>query len=159
MEPDSSPPPSLDDLLEAPLPEPVSLAPATTAWTVAFVVFALLALLAAYLVWRRWRRNRYRREGLVALDEIDAANDLAQVPVLVKRVALEAWPRSDVAGLTGEAWLQFLDASFAGSGFADGPGRVLPDLAYASDVEPAGPERAALLTLVRTWIRTHRRAS
>ena len=55
---------------------------------------------------------------------------VAEIPVLVKGIALAFGPRSEVASLTGDAWLQFLDRSYGGSGFTEGPGRLLPTIAY-----------------------------
>ena len=67
--------------------------------------------------------------------------------------------RIDVAGLNGEPWLQFLDESYRGRDFTEGPGRLLPTLAYASfaNVERiADEELDGLVRLVRQWIRRHR---
>ena len=60
---------------------------------------------------------------------------------------------------TGEAWLRFLDRSYGGKGFSEGPGRRLPTIAYATParaVELPDDEQAALFRLVRRWIRRHR---
>ena len=145
--------PSLDALVEIRLPEPISNAPATPAWTVLFVALALLLAIAIWLVARWWRRNAYRREALRYVDTIEQDGRAWELPVLVKRVALEAWPRKRVAGLTGDGWLAFLDESYGGTGFTQGAGRVLPDLAYGDRKTEASP---ALLQVVRTWIRKHR---
>ena len=72
-----------------------------------------------------------------------------ELPALVKRVALQAWPREQVASLTGADWLAFLDESYGGDGFANGPGRCLSDLAYG------GGDGADAAVLVREWIRRH----
>ena len=133
------------------LPEPVSYAPQTVGW---WILFAILALLLAVAIWyavRRYRRNAYRRLALARLASVPLAN----LPTLVKRTALDAYPRTDVASLADDEWLAFLDASYGGRGFREGPGRVLPALAYdAPDVPPADAE--ALVSLVERWIRTHR---
>ena len=57
---------------------------------------------------------------------------VGRLPRLVKQTALAFRPRTEVAALSGEPWLQFLDASYGEKGFTEGPGRLLPKLAYAS---------------------------
>jgi len=148
--------PSLDALRGIRIPEPVSMAPQTAAWWVLFAVLALLVIVLALLAVRRWRKNQYRRDALTRLDGL-GPDELAQLPELVKRVALDAWPREEVARLSGEPWLAFLDRSLGGgTAFTAGPGRVLPALAYDGDLSPTGAASDELVALVRTWIRKHK---
>ena len=83
----------------------------TVGW---YAVFGLLAVVTGWWVYgrlRRFRKNRYRRFALAELAVIEQeiqqpgkrAKALAEIPVLLKRTALAAFPRSDVAGLSGEA--------------------------------------------------------
>jgi hypothetical protein len=148
--------PTLDALRGLHLPEPVSNAPQTTAWWVLFAVLAVLLVVLAVVAVRRWRRNRYRRDALARLDALGAMG-LGDLPHLVKRVALDAWPREQIASLTGAPWLAFLDRSLGGgTAFQEGPGRHLPALAYGGPPQLGEVERRALVALVRTWIRKHR---
>jgi len=158
---------SPSDLQDLSLPEPTSLAPATTAWFVLFALaFALLAALA-FLGWRRWRRNAYRRKAraLLARWRRDVEREgpktpaLRRLPQLVKRVALEVWPRPEVAALTGRPWLAFLDHTIGGRAFEDGPGRHLPALAYEAQetIDDLGADEIqAIFDLVDRWIGAHR---
>ncbi|MEE8525524.1 MAG: DUF4381 domain-containing protein [Thermoanaerobaculia bacterium] len=154
-------PPNLHDIV---LPEPVSWMPQTTAWWI--VLGLVLAALGwvAYKAVRRWRANRYRRAALTRLDAIEQAladpasrpDALSSLPELVKQTALAFRPRSEVASLSGEPWLRFLDASYGGNSFSEGPGKLLPTLAYkASPVAEAGEETGGLVQLIRRWIRDH----
>ena len=70
----------------------------------------------------------------------------------MKRTALACRPRVEVAALTGDAWLRFLDESYGGDGFTRGAGRALTALAYEASPEVDGD---ALVPLVRDWIRKH----
>ena len=146
-------------------PAPVSWLPQTIGWYAALALLVGLAAWVGYCVWRRRRTNRYRVLALARLDEIerllatsDRAAALAELPELVKRTALEAYPRAQVASLSGGEWLSFLDRSYSGSGFTAGPGRLLPGLAYDPPAE-AGPsgggEIRELTALLRFWIRRH----
>jgi LPXTG-motif cell wall-anchored protein len=156
----------LEKLHEIIVPAPVSWTPQTAGW---YVIFGLVLLAAGWWFYRRLRRfrgNRYRRMALEELAVIERelqqpeqrAKALAEIPALLKWTALGAFPRSDVAGLSGEPWLVFLDRSIGGKDFTEGEGHLLPELAYA----PA--ERIAqlsdesvrnLLQLVRHWIKVH----
>ena len=106
-------------------PEPAFWPPAPGWWIVAL----LMALLAgASTLWGRRvaRRRRPRREALRALGALREALAAGEAPhrvaaesaSLLRRVALSRYPRSKVGGLTGKAWLEFLDAhgSLPGSG-------------------------------------------
>jgi hypothetical protein len=154
-------PPTLHDIV---LPEPVSWMPQTVGWRV------LLAVLLVSLVWVSWtairrrRANRYRRLALTRLEESERAladpasraGAISDLPVLVKQTALACRPRSEVASLSGDRWLRFLDESYDGSGFTKGPGRLLPALAYEAPRVEEGEEGIGdLVRLIRHWIRSH----
>lgn len=161
--------PSLDALHDIVLPEPVSWLPATTAWYVLFGLLLVAAVVSAGLAWRRHRANRYRREALARVDAIEAAladrdrraEALAGLPVLTKQVALVISPRTEVAALSGERWLEYLDGTYQGDQFRHGPGRLLPRIAYAGPGTLASipdDEARQLTALLRDWIRKHHRA-
>jgi hypothetical protein len=142
-------PGSLDRLHDIVEPAVVPWWPPGPGW---FIVFGLAGMLLAIAAWRLIRhhlRNRYRRE---ALKELDGMNQVADVATLVKRVALLAWPREQVASLTGPDWLAFLDASGRTTDFTNGPGRILAHAAYHRPAPPSD----ALMELARRWIRHHR---
>ena len=135
-----------------PIPEPVPVPwwPQTEAWG---WIAAALVVLAGWALRRglqRRRANAYRR---AALREIAAAGDApAELAAILRRTALAAYPRSEVAGLHGDAWLAFLDESTGGGrAFREGPGRAFAVAAYAPDVDPSG-----LSPLARRWVRRHR---
>ena len=130
-------------------PAPVSLWPQTAAWVWAGLVLLLI------LAWglRRWlltrRANAYRR---AALAEIAASDrDPVKLAAILRRTALAAFPRIRVAGLHGEDWLEFLDRSYGGQGFCNGPGRALASIPYSETEIPPDLE-----PLVVEWIKQHR---
>ena len=109
---------TLATLADVALPPPPGWWPQTTGWIVLGVVLLLALLWAAVRSWRHYRANRYRREALHALEVLRPAAMSADAAVradallataeLLKRSALAAWPRAQVAGLSGAAWAQFL---------------------------------------------------
>ena len=155
----TSDPATLDALKELPLPPVIPYIPQTIGWVI------LAGILLLLIFWGLWRRhklrlaNRYRIEALAELDQIEQALSIqptaaACLPVLIKRVALSCAPRADIASLSGDSWLQWLDASLPHAGFLDAPGKLIPALAYGNP--SADPQELhALLVLTRRWIREH----
>jgi hypothetical protein len=153
---------SIIQLKDIPLPPPVSYATQTVGWCVVAAIVLALLLWMAFLRWRRWCRNRYRRAAQAELDAMahaaadprQRAHALAALPVLVKRTVLAWAPRQQVASMSGEAWLDYLDLTLAGENFTRGPGRELETLAYA-DADIRADDLAALITLLHRWIDNH----
>jgi len=73
------------------------------------------------------------------------------IPVILKRAALAAWPREQVASLNGAAWLAFLDRTGRTTAFTIGPGRHLETLAFGGST--AAEDAAAVRGVARDWLR------
>ena len=147
-------------LIDFPLPREVSLWPQT--WEARFAIVLLVAAIGV-AIWRyaHLRRvNRYRREALAELGRIEHAGNagpsesLSRLTVLVRRTALAAFPRGQVASLAGPAWLSFLDRSYGGDEFSRGVGRLLVSGPY-QQMPPERAELQSLVLLIRRWIRGH----
>ncbi|MBR0819881.1 DUF4381 domain-containing protein [Bradyrhizobium liaoningense] len=148
-------------LIDIPLPREVSLWPQT--WEARIATILVLVSVIA-LIWRvvHVRRvNRYRRAALAELETIRGASSTApsdlpaRLALLVRRTALAAFPRAQVAPLVGPAWLTFLDDSYGGHEFSEGVGRLLVNGPYRND-PPGEAELTSLAALVRQWIEVHR---
>ena len=148
---------------EIQLPAPVSWWPQTLGWQL--LLLAVLLWLGWYLVGRgrRWWRYRYRRLALAQLADLEkqaAAGSntaLRHLPELLKATALHAYPRVEVAGLHGEAWLEFLDGHYEGPAFASATGRQLLALAYQApeQLKLETRDRRQLLSMCRRWLGRH----
>jgi len=128
------------------LPEAVSWWPLAPGWWV------LLALATAGLVYlllrqyRQWQGNAARRMALKALSQVRSDYENGAEPValgialseLLRRSMLAYAPRAEVAGLTGDNWLAWLDQGLDGRPFTEGSGKSLPSLPYQR------PEKTAL---------------
>ncbi len=157
----------LENLHEILLPEPVSWMPQTIGW---YVVFGLILFVAGWWVYGRlghYRKNQYRRLALAELAVIERelqqpdkrAKALFEIPVLLKGTALSVFPRSEVAALSGDQWLAFLDKTMGARDFTEGEGRLLPELAYTPMQRIAQlPDKQIynLLQLIRRWIKVHK---
>lgn len=142
----------LNQLAEVPEPEAVSMVPQTAGWAVLGGILFLAMLIWAWRIWKAYQANAYRREALEALNL--AADDAAEISAVLKRVALTAYGRKQVASLSGDAWLAFLDKTGGATpkSFQQGAGRVLAAAAYRAEPVPADQE---LRVLARQWVKQH----
>jgi hypothetical protein len=162
MNPD---PTSLDRLHDIVAPRAVAWWPPAPGWYWllggAVVLFCVLAVRALI----RWQHNRYRREALAELsgqevalrDPVRRIITLPAVAELLKRTAVTAYPREEVATLTGAPWFEFLDRTERASLFMRGDGAILERSAYdprtAVDIDDR--KTAELVSEVRYWIKHH----
>ena len=144
------------------LPDPVPWWPPAPGW---WVLLLLSVLAIAILAWRLGRRLGSRRLYRAALAELTGLEEefartgdghrLAEsISVLLRRTSLSCYPTTEVASLTGAAWLEFLDRVFleAGeqTGFSGPRGQVLLEAPYNPHLAVDGQ---ALLELARAWIK------
>ncbi len=156
-------PGSLSRLHDIVLPDAVSWWPLAPGWYAVFTLTLLLLGLALWWGWHRWHKRRYRRRALAELRRLrDGDHDLrwaaTQILILLKRTALAAYPRAQVAGLSGDPWWAFLDQHATGTEFVSDIGPLATELAYASTpAEPADDAQLrALCSAAERWIVTHR---
>jgi hypothetical protein len=148
-------------LKELPLPEPVSWWPQTAGWAVLAIALLILLASAAYKVFRRIQRNAYRRDGLAMLEAMQSDHSmLGELPLLLRRSALQAAPRKSVAGLRGTDWIDWLNASAGRQLFRTDDAIILDQLAYAQDGDQAADDASVrhVLQASREWMRSHRAA-
>ena len=163
MNPD---PASLDRLHDLVAPPPVPWWPPAPGWYYVVVLVFLIVLVLLVRGFIHWQRNRYRREALAEFagqekrlsDPTQRVAALAALSVLLKRTALTAYSRGEVAALTGPAWFAFLDRTGRTTAFVRGEGAKLEGAAY----DPAGAtklneaEARVLTQRVKHWLKHHR---
>ena len=140
-------------------PPPIGWWPPAPGWWALAALCLLALLLMAYVLLRRYRANAYRRKALARLEELylqqqsqpDQPQFQAQLNALLKAVALAAYPRRDVAAISGRQWLEFLNA---GLGEADRFPAEFVSGAYSREPAPIADER--LHRSARQWIKRHR---
>ena len=139
------------------MPDPVPLLPETPGWLILSGWLLAVSILAARYLTKRRRASRYRREALAVLKTIEGQSDLSpaesgqRIAALLKRTALAAYPRQQVASLTGTDWAQFLKESTRNDQQVADAAEMLAAAAYWPDAD--GRELSAP---VRRWIRLHR---
>lgn len=142
---------SLQNLNPIVLAEPVGWWPLAAPWYVVFIGLAMITFMLAHRRWKHWQADRYRRE---AWQELESAQTPAKINQVLKRAALVAFPRAQVAALDGDDWYRFLDRSAGLTVFAEAAGQVL-DQAYTKGAA-TGPEQMQLLRgAARQWLGKH----
>lgn len=139
---------SLDNLRDIAAPAPVSWWPPAPGWWVIIALAAIALAVCAYRAWRRWKANAYRRAALAELQS--AAND-ADVAEILKRTALCAYPRTNVASLTGAAWCRWLSET----GGTDVP-TIVSQRLVAGVFQDDVTRTKELMEFATRWINDHR---
>jgi hypothetical protein len=157
MDPDQLP------LRDLHLPEPIGWWPLAPGW---WLVIALVLIGIGWLLLRAWRRYQFhapRRYAIRALAAVEVEYLARRNPVtlgqqlseLLRRTMLAYAPRHEVAGLTGDAWLEWLDKDMPVPYFHTEGGKSLLHLPYR---DPQGDFRDvdinALLAAVKNRLDT-----
>jgi hypothetical protein len=139
------------------LPPPVSVWPPAPGWWLLALLIILLAVVAVW-GWRRYRKRAYRRLALKQLQQLrtvaqrgQASTVLAQLSILLRRVAISRYGREEVAALCGKDWLAFLDRTGRTRGFSE-QAQALVDAPYQRN---APQQVEPLLDLAQHWVRVH----
>ncbi|MDD5271406.1 MAG: DUF4381 domain-containing protein [Methylovulum sp.] len=139
------------------LPEAISWwPPALGWWLVALAAAGTLALL--YWLYKRLTRKtavKTAQKLLLAIrqhPDWDNAQKLQELSALLRRVAISIAPNTNVASLTGDTWLHFLDQALANSAFSTGIGACLADAPYRP-IALSDAEMAQLFSLCEAWLK------
>lgn len=155
----NSDPASLQNLNDIMAPGPLPWWPPAPGWYAVAAVVFVLAVWAIVRFLSKWRANAYRREALRHCAAIQSSGDeqLRQLPTVLKRTALSAWPRKQVASLSGREWHVFLDRTASTNLFTDGAGALLDRLAYPGKSEKplTAEELSRLFEACFFWLRHH----
>ncbi len=159
MNPDLSPP-DLSQLRDIHLPAPISWWPPAPGWWL--LAGLIVAILIGLFVWyRRRQRDIWRRIALAELAHLRqqyaahptaAHNIIAELSVLLRRVAISCFSRAEVAMLSGEKWLAFLDRNLDESLFQSELGRLLAVAPYAPHTTITPQALHGLFTMCESWI-------
>ena len=158
-------PASLQNLNDIVLPTAINWWPLANGW---YFLFGLLVIVISWLAYRsrqRWVAARYRRAALHELQLLEAGihsdtnrdRCLRQIPILLKRTALSAYPRNEVASLSGTPWYDFLNSKVRNPLFTDTMVARLDSISYSSGELSSVDHQAAsaLLDVSKQWLRHH----
>jgi hypothetical protein len=145
------------------LPDPTGWWPLAMGW---WFIILLLVIGLVWLLRRAWRRRKFYAPMRYALREFDAIevdylrhrNAVVlgkQLSELLRRGMLAYAPRDEVAGLTGERWLEWLDRDLPVPYFHTEGGRSLLLLPYCDAQKAVGDiDINALLAAVKMRLGT-----
>lgn len=138
------------------LPEPIGWWPPALGWWILALLILALIVGSIWLIKRLTRKTAVKSAKKLLLQiqqntELDDHAKLTQISILIRRTAISIYPRQQVASLTGNAWLEFLDTSIQDTRFSKGCGQVLNDGPYR---QPSSIDLEALTNLCQYWLKT-----
>lgn len=150
------------------LPDAVSWWPLAVGW---WMLLGLVAGLVAvtYIYKYLKKRKQFSRLALGEFDSVtaqfhsqgDAHKLLEDLSILLRRISISAYPDKHAAGMTGEAWLQFLDEVVLQSSskpwptkFSSPLGQSLITGPYQKQLSLGQQDIQQLLLLCQQWIQT-----
>lgn len=153
--------PDLSQLRDIHLPGPVSWWPPAPGWWLLLAI-VLLGTFAPWFIYRLRKRNAWRRSALEMMKQLreqfqsggaESQRIVADLSVLMRRVAISRFPREESAKLSGEAWLKFLDQrQRKGSIFQSPVGQLLVIAPYAQQMDISTADMNELFALCENWI-------
>ena len=151
----------LNQLKDIQNPNAISMWPATIAWYILFaIIIIIIAWLLIKLMQRLFKRKRQQHaltllKQAVARYPKNANLAIADISTLLRRIALAKFKRKNVASLSNQAWLIFLDETLSTKKrpckeFSTGIGKLLISAPYQKN---SSCDIDALAKLVERWIK------
>ncbi len=139
------------------LPDAISWWPPAIGWWLLALLIPTLLVFSYWLYKRLTRKTALKtaKKTLATIKlnvELDNNQKLRELSMLLRRVAVSLAPRIEVASLTGQSWLTFLDKSLTGTAFSEGCGQVLITAPYRN-VAPSDHEISLLISLSEEWLK------
>jgi hypothetical protein len=147
---------SLNQLRDIHLPPVPSIFPLAPAWYAVIIVLILTLGAITYSLWKILQRKRQFKEINQLINQIEhqyhnqeSDDTLAQLSIVLKRVAILRLGKHKPHALFGQQWLNFLDQHGNTSAFSTGVGQILENVYQKQAI--INPDD--LFHLVRQWIR------
>lgn len=156
----ASPTSSSLELRDIHLPEPISWWPPAPGWWL-LLGLVVLVIVAVFLL-RLYRKKQALKKQVMAEFEAICTNyqteknTLALVralSILLRRACISFYPRSEAAGLTGAAWLEFLDYTGPEKKFSTEPGCLLATAPYLAETTTLDIDAEQLMQLCAHWLK------
>ncbi len=158
------------DLKDIHLPEAISWWPLASGWWFLLTCLVLLAVII-FFIKKAHQSKQLNREINIEIKKIKTQfsrtknkYELAQsLSILLRRSSISFYSEKDVAGLTGEQWLAFLDdttsetnSSSNTKNFQSKTGNVLILAPYLPKTSDFDFDAQALLRLCENWLKTQK---
>lgn len=146
----------LQSLRDIHLPDAISAWPPAPGWYL--LIGAILLALSVVLIYflKKYHRNTIKRLALKELSQLRVARQegkeaelvLPHISYLLRQVAIYYFPEKNIAGLTGDAWLDFLNQTGTSS-FTECK-KLLTVAPYQRHIDK--PNLDKLFDLSQTWM-------
>ena len=142
------------------LPDAINWWPPAMGWWVLMLLIPLL-IFGSWWLFKRLTRQTVVKTARSLLEQIKTnpnTNDfekLHQLSIWLRRVSISIAPHEQSAGLSGEAWLAYLDNGVEGTPFSQGIGQVISSAQYRQSA-PDNLDIPALITLCESWLKGHK---
>lgn len=147
----------LSQLKDIHYPKAISFWPLATGWYLVIAVFFACLLIGLFIYLRHLKKTAMRRKILRKISDMRQQlsdhdkNFFEELSILLKRAALYAFPREEVASLYGESWLKFLDRTFNNTqAFTQGVGKILGTAPYQNHYDF---QREEFFSLIEAWVK------
>ena len=152
--------PTTLELRDIHLPDPISWWPPAPGWWM-IIAALLFASLTIFLLRRYQKKQALKKQVIAEFETICAqytkqknATILAQsLSILLRRACISFYPRSEVASLTGNAWLAFLDDTGNKKVFNTDDGQLIATAPYLSEKTELDFDTEKLISLCDSWIK------
>ncbi len=154
---DSSP--HIQDIIT---PEDVAFWPPQPGWYIILLVLLIIVGIFIAVRMRHKKRNAYRGQGILALEALKnkgvSASNILEVNSILKACALQAYNREDIAILSGEKWVVFLNKKAKSVNFNGAFKTILSSGPYEKFNSEAFSQNEFddLIALSVKWIKRHR---
>lgn len=139
------------------LPVAIGWWPPAMGWWLLVILIPLLILLLIKLI-RHITRSTAIKSAKRILSQIkqdstkNELEKLKEISILLRRVAVSVAPRANIAGLTGQPWLDFLDQGMKDKPFTQGIGQCLINTPYQNNTS-LNVDINQLISLCQQWLK------
>jgi len=149
----------LEGFVETPVPESISWLPQTLGWKILLSILVAFVALKIFRLYKNYVKNAYRREAIKWLSKHNANlihDNLADIAVLIRKVALHAYPRVEISRLSGNDWDKWLDKECSLTSFSQNCPSYLHNISYQNNLSLSEQQITQLIGQVTLWVKHHR---
>lgn len=143
------------------LPEQINWFPPATGWWLLIIFVPITSYFLIALLQKFFRKTAIKeaQKLLLQLEKNEALTSLDKVrelSILLRRVAISRESKKEkMNGLTGRAWLDYLDQSLKDAPFKNGVGSCLANVPYQKELS-VETDLVALFALARKWLNSQK---
>lgn len=143
------------------LPEQISWFPPALGWWLLIIFVPLVSYFLIALLQKIFRKTAVKDAQKLLLQlqhnrQLSPLEKVVELSTLLRRVAISIESEDEkIAGLTGRAWLDYLDTSLENAPFKNGMGRALVNAPYQKEL-PTDVDLEALFELAKKWLKAQK---